>query len=186
MSAEVPGIIDFQLYLLNTMDAPRELLHGALTVLRVDAATVDGRAEHASQLLRPRPGLAQELRAVLATAGTPGSAASGADGSAGPAYYSFAAWPELRFQVEFDPSGFALARAGFVRARAGSAPAEVAPWKFLTADLETGFDEVEEVDVWGHYETYTATDAATGERCFLRFGWGLLQEVGPVQPDGRG
>lgn len=176
MPTDGPGIVDFQLYLLQTMDAPQDLLHGALDLLGADTAAMADRAARVSPLLRPRPGMAQELKAFLA-----GARASDVIGDADSARYSFPVWPELQFLVKYDPSGFALARAGFVRMRQDSgAPRSVpTPWEFVKTDLETGFDDITEVDAWGHYETCTATDVTTRKRCFLRFGWALLQESAP-------
>ncbi|MFD9124612.1 hypothetical protein [Kitasatospora sp. NPDC059571] len=189
ISANRLGITDVQLYLLSTMEAPGELRQAALRALGADEGTMGERAALVADLLRPQPGMADRLKAVLADARADAAAADEAvdptEGGAELVRYALPAWPGLLFEVAYDPSGFALSRAGFVRSgpagdrRAGVASAPT-PWSFLKSDLSAGFEQVEEIDVWGHYETWAATEARTGRRLYLRFGWALLQEIGPM------
>lgn len=88
--------------------------------------------------------------------------------------YRLPLWGEFDFRIELDNLPY-MKRVEFVGAAAMNE--KVAPWKFLEMHLAGRFGEIQEVDSWGTYNSYTARDVETGNHLFLRFSWGLLQEV---------
>ncbi|MGF1430634.1 hypothetical protein [Kitasatospora sp. LaBMicrA B282] len=176
------GVTDFQLHVLALMRAPDELAEPTLAILGADSVTMAERSDLIGRHFTIRPGVTEVLRAILSAAEIlEGAAAEARAGD--PVRYAFPAWPELEFEVSYAPSGMALHSAHFVRPRRPGPPqpVDVAPWSFLREDLPGAFEHIAEVDLWDTYASYTATDRSSHQRCFLRFAWGLLQEVSPMQ-----
>ncbi|MEU5808194.1 hypothetical protein [Streptomyces sp. NPDC047718] len=115
--------------------------------------------------------------------------------------YRLSLWPDYAFEFRHHPEQVVrkcLERAAFVRV-AGAAPAadrHPEPWRILRDEMLAGsgvdgpagggpWTGVVPIDVWTPYESYAATSPVDGRRYFLRFGWGLLQEIAPldVEPE---
>ena len=183
MPAHGLGVVEFQLYLLHTMDPPARLLSEALGRLGSADAEMRSAAERISPVLRPRLGsagaganMAEDLQAVLGEARV-----SRPDDIDDRRFYRLPLWEGLLFGVSFAGAGRLIESAEFVR-EPGTAeePWEPAVWEFLEADLLGPFCEARMVDTWGHYRTYLARRPEDPDEYFLRFAWGMLQEVGPA------
>ncbi|MEV4283402.1 hypothetical protein [Actinoplanes xinjiangensis] len=175
MSINGIGVTDFELYLLKTMSPVESLLAGALNDLNRTSDDMIACFEAISPLVRVRPGSAESLKLILSDA----FLGEGLHG-AGPGTFSYRLplWPELAFQVTPAGSGLYIGEAKFSRTEISKMKPEPTVWNFLESDVNEAFDQVREVDMWGHYASYLAQDRIAGERYFLRFAWGLLQEIG--------
>ncbi|GAA2723354.1 hypothetical protein [Actinocorallia aurantiaca] len=180
MSAHGLGVVEFQLYLLHTMDPPARLLTEALDRLGLTDADMRNAAERISPVLRPRLGpagagtnMAADLQAILGKALVPRL-----DDIDDRRFYRLPLWEGFVFGVSFAGAGRLIESAEFVR-EPGTAeePPEPAVWEFLEADLLGPFCEARMVDTWGHYRTYLTRRPEDPNEYFLRFAWGMLQEV---------
>ena len=168
------SVVDFQLYLLKTMMPPESLCTPALEKL---GRSVDDMLASSEAVSRATPltfGQAQRIKSILseALAGT----LSGADRETF-VYRLSLWWPQYTFLVSPDESGELLYKAEFGKGADYRPESQIAPWNFLEMDLADTFDEVRELDVWSAYSSYFARERSSGQRYFLRFGWGLLQEM---------
>lgn len=169
-----PGVLDFQLYLLKTMDPPDQLLAAALERLGSTRAEMKDRYEAVSPMMALMSGSSANLRSLLAAAVVDKTLEAGGE----KLIYSFGLWPRFNFGIRFVDQGEFVSRAAFERKPQGPAFARpIHVWNFLTNDLSNHFGNVKEIDAWGHYETFLADDLDDGRKYFLRFGWGLLQEM---------
>ncbi|MCD0450027.1 hypothetical protein LO762_12605 [Actinocorallia sp. API 0066] len=165
---------DFQLYLLKTMDPPTPLLDSSLGVLGSDRGGMKVSYGSVSELMKPISGSPHSLKAMLRDSlvsedGSGGNIVSG---------YRLSLWPEFVFWLAIDSSGLFIEKAGFGRASGGPRTGgPIEPWGFVIGDLDNEFSGVEFIDEWGHYSTCHAWHGESGKRLFLRFAWGLLQEV---------
>jgi hypothetical protein len=163
------GLMDFQLYLLKTMNPPSALLSGALDRLERSAEGMVSSYKAVSPLLMMREGQFQSLEEILEEARQEDLSENDHEH-----IYRIPLWPEFAFKVCADESGLLIYSAEFTRVGnvfAGDGP-EV--WKFLKCDLPVRFPNARAIDLWSPYESYAVGDR--GE-IFLRFGWGLLQEI---------
>ena len=170
------GVIDFQLYLLKTMDPAPSFLAGSLKALDRSIDDMLASFEAVSPLLKTKPGSATRLKLILDDAFLEDRRIESLSLASA---YRLSLWPMLDFLVSTDESGLFIGRAGFQRRIDSETSSSLAAWNFLEGDLADAFGDVSEIDAWGHYSTYIAQDSASGRKYFLRFGWGLLQEVVP-------
>jgi hypothetical protein len=166
------GINEFQLYLLKTMDPPSLLLSAGLR--RIDCTAAD--MERAYELVDPLTKLAggkqgKNFKMILRDALV----------SAEPDGLKMLYRLPLLFKVSLDDSGSFLMKAEFVRNSEAGSEIPLAPWAFLESDLHLKFNQVQLLDIWGHYATYSARAISGGGRYEFRFSWGLLQEVDLVE-----
>jgi hypothetical protein len=174
VSVDNLDFVDFQLYLLKTMDPGPSLLAGALE--SIDRTTDDMLAcyDKVSPLLKLSPGSAGRLKSILSDARLDDDL----NGKVHGAYaYRLPMWSEFIFLVTPDDSGMFIAHARFGRARRSATKTEPTAWNFLESELSDYFTQVRDIDIWGHYSTYSVVDEGSGRRYFLRFAWGLLQEI---------
>ncbi|MEV0106458.1 hypothetical protein AB0H42_08970 [Nocardia sp. NPDC050799] len=165
------GLVDFQLYLLKTMQPPRPVLDSALARLNSTTELMLTSAESISKSIMPgKGGTAHALKPILHDALI--------NETRGPEsetlLYRLPLWEEFAFRLELDNLPF-MKRVEFVSYTELDETA--APWKLLEINISEKFDEVREIDSWGTYNSYTVRDPETGNHLFLRFSWGLLQEV---------
>jgi len=180
LPSEGPGAVEFQLYLLRTMKAPEPLLTGALDRLGRTEPEMRSAADAVSRMLRPRldwarpADMAGDLDTVLSSVRVR-SGTSGAE-----PLYRLPLWEGHLFSVSFLNDRM-LQHAKFVRDpgrtrhRGG-----LRPWEFLEEDLPEDLGEIRSVDGWGHYATYLSRHLENGREYFLRFAWGMLQEIEDV------
>jgi hypothetical protein len=182
MSMNDLGVTDFQLHVLCVMRAPEELTERTLGILGADSVTMAERSDLVAKCFIIRPGAAAQVRGILAGATIVENGPDEA-GQSDVVRYLFPAWPEWEFKVTYDPSGMAVYSSEFVRPQGAelSTPVELVPWRFLKGDMPGPFEDIDEVDLWDVYESYTATDRSSRRRWFLRFAWGLLQEISPME-----
>ena len=131
-----------------------------------------------SQVMHHGPDYAANVRRLLGGAG--GVAREAGDSSA---QYQrvLPLWPSYTFNASFDPSGQWLLSAGFIRAQHDRGEFDPVPWRFLEDDLPHVFGQVQELDAWESYASYSAIDTRQGGRRFLRFSWRMLQEINELQ-----
>ncbi|MDX6741326.1 hypothetical protein [Actinocorallia sp. A-T 12471] len=175
------GVVEFQLYLLKTMMPPAAALVALLERFQKSEIDLNRASERVSKLLRPRfrepgpaPAMSEDVARMLEGAAVLSPAEYSGDGQ----WYRFPVWPEFVFHMTFEDSLGFLNVAEFrwwPSARDGNRNPEV--WHFLESDLKTHFDEIKEIDVWGHYRSYTGRSLTDGHEYFLRFGYALLQEI---------
>jgi hypothetical protein len=171
MTSGALGVTEFQLYLLKTMQPIRSLLDPALAALNCDKDKMLAGAEAVSRSIMPgKGGSAHTLKTILNDTLIEKSHGRESDTF----LYLLPLWKEFAFRLELDDLPF-MRRVEFIRYTASEE--EIAPWKFLELDVEERFDEVREIDSWGTYNSYTVRDPGSGDQLFLRFSWGLLQEV---------
>lgn len=174
MSLDGIGVDDFQLYLLKTMDPPAVLLAGALEKLDRTADEMHARYEAVSSSIRLRPGSVHRLKSILSDALLSEELEGVEDGTS---VYSLPLWPKLTFLVSPDESGLFVKWARFAGCDDYRSESGPTVWDFLESDLINTFAQVRDIDAWGHYSTYTARDQDSDQWYFLRFAWGLLQEI---------
>jgi hypothetical protein len=181
MSPDGLGVDDFQLYVLKVMDPPARLLHAALDQLGrtpedmiAGYEAVSGTVMGAFRCARSAapPGLRELFTSILSEAFL--EEASEADH--GVLNHHLPVWPDFVFQMSFNDAGSVLQDAHFSRTRS-QPPEEVNEWRFLESELATTFVNIREVDLWGSYASYLAVHRRLNKRFFLRFSWGLLQEI---------
>jgi hypothetical protein len=171
MTSDKLALIDFQLYLLKTMQPPRPILDSALLRLNSTTEHMLASADSISKSIMPgKGGSAHAIKPILHDALI--KATRGPESET--LLYRLPLWEEFAFRLELDDLPF-MKRVEFVEHT--GADEELAPWKFLEIHLSEKFDQVREVDSWGTYNSYTVRDHETGSHLFLRFSWGLLQEV---------
>lgn len=171
MTSNNLGVTEFQLYLLKTMQPIQSLLDPALSALNCGKDQMLADAEAVSKSIMPgKGGSAHALKTILNDALIEHSRGTGSDIF----LYHLPLWKEFAFRLELDDLPF-MKRVEFVRYT--DFKEEIAPWRLLELDVKERFDEVREVDSWGTYNSYTARDPRVGDQIFLRFSWGLLQEV---------
>ncbi|MGA6205484.1 hypothetical protein ACPESR_12075 [Nocardia testacea] len=174
MNSDKLAVNDFQLYLLKTMQPPRPILDSALSRLNSTTEHMLASADSISKSIMPgKGGSAHALRPILHEALI--NEARGPESEI--LLYRLPLWEEFAFRLELDNLPF-MKRVEFVDLT--GAEEGIAPWKFLEIHTSERFDEVREIDSWGTYNSYTVRDRQTGRRVFLRFSWGLLQEVDTV------
>ncbi|MGW7405075.1 hypothetical protein ACWGI9_15305 [Streptomyces sp. NPDC054833] len=175
MALDGVGVIDFQLYLLKVMDPPAALLESSLKKLNRTEVEMDDRQEAVSQLIRLGAGSARKLVVILE------QALVDASGASEQRYvYRLPLWPDFKFLVSLDGSGRFIESMEFESDGDCGEGAKIVPWGFLETWLGVNFDQVRMIDGWGHYRTYMA-QSSDNEEVFLRFAWGLLQEVSTVR-----
>ncbi|WP_280422700.1 hypothetical protein [Nocardia carnea] len=179
MTSNKLGLVDFQLYLLKTMQPPRTVLDPALTRLNSTTEHMLASAESISKSIMPgKGGSAHALKSILHNALI--------NETRGPEsetlLYRLPLWEEFAFRLELDNLPF-MKRVEFVDYIEFNQKA--APWRLLEIHISERFDEVREIDSWGTYNSYTVRDPETGNHLFLRFSWGLLQEVDTVADQSR-
>ncbi|WP_306365565.1 hypothetical protein [Nocardia sp. CC227C] len=164
---------DIQLYLLKTMKPPEALLAAALD--RIDCSLLDmqQRSLAVAQALKPGSGSVQEVRHALDSVLSP----EPNDVQFAYSTYRLPLWPEFDFILTFNEPMPLIKRAEFLRRSGNETGRYLTPWKFVEGDMHAVLKNVRDIDAWGHYRSYIAYDARDGGRYFLRFGWGLLQEV---------
>lgn len=168
------GVDDFQLYLLKTMDPPDQLLAAALDRLRYSRGEMRERYEKISRMTKLISGCVGELKDVLADA----LVDKAPEGQGEKRRYSLPLWPKYYFGIIFSNQDEFIKQAAFERRLPALDLVDpVGVWDFLVTDLADMFGNIEEIDVWGHYETFLADNLRDGRKYFLRFGWGLLQEI---------
>jgi hypothetical protein len=174
MSLDDLGVVDFQLYLLETMMLPESRLTPALEELGFSVDDMLASYEAVSRLTKLRPGQARRFKSIIneVLLGTLNVADRETSVYKLPLW-----WPKFTFLVSIDDSGEFLYRAEFGKGPDYRPEGQVAPWEFLEMDLVDKFDEVRDIDLWSSYASYFARDRSLGQRYFLRFGWGLLQEM---------
>ncbi|MFE7530570.1 hypothetical protein ACFU7Y_33370 [Kitasatospora sp. NPDC057542] len=171
------GVPEFQRYLLKVMEPPAALLEDAVGRIEPGGDMTRDVTDQISEMLRLGLGRAAEVREILADVRL-SRASLAATGDSIVERYCLPIWPDLEFEIEFDSSGRHLARAEFFRAPDSPLPSGLPrPWNFVKSELFGGYDDVREIDGWGHYETYSALIRGSGKRYFFRFAWGLLQEI---------
>jgi hypothetical protein len=166
--------MEFQLYLLKTMDPPSALLSGALDRLERSEADMTSSFEVVSPLIRlMNPEQFRNLDGILEGVREESRSQDGREH-----IYRIPPWSEFAFKVCTDEPARFIERIGFVR-EGGAFREEDCPkvWKFLTCDLPGRFPNAREIDGWGHYESFIVEDSTEGRKTFLRFAWGLLQEI---------
>ncbi|MFI7002333.1 hypothetical protein [Nocardia sp. NPDC050175] len=174
MSSDGLGIVDFQLYLLKTMDPPEALLTAALAELGCSIDDMEVSLENiqsATQLWRG--GSAGEIVTMLSDVCVSAPTGAGHQTYA----YNFPLWPEFDVVLTFDPLVRVLSNAQFVRFTGHYSESGVRAWNFTERDLVENFDQITRTEVWGSYATYNARDTDRDQWCRLRFGWGLLQDI---------
>ncbi|MBC2907014.1 hypothetical protein [Streptomyces cupreus] len=171
MTLEGVGVIDFQLYLLKVMDPPASLLDSSLKKLNRTAAHMKDRHGVVSQLIRLGSGNARNLEIILKEAQVDSRGERGQWN-----VYQLPLWPDFKFSILLDQTGRFVEKMEFEQCNDSEGVNQIAPWRFLEADLAANFDQVRTIDGWGHYHTYNA-QGFDREKYFLRFAWGLLQEI---------
>ncbi|MFI5776816.1 hypothetical protein [Nocardia sp. NPDC051570] len=174
MSSNGLGVVDFQLYLLKTMQPPGALLAAALEELGCTSSDMAVGYEGVSRETKlTEGGSADRLTTILDEAFVDQPSGMGRETFA----YHLPLWPKFTFLLSFDSTRKFIYKGEFVRRPGCRAGEGVTSWDFLQIELTDSFDQICEIDTWGTYDSYTARDSNLGERCFLRFAWGLLQEI---------
>src|SRR6266568_9388878 len=169
MSSDNLNLIDFQLYLLKTMLPPERLLAAALSDLGYSVDAMHSRYEEVSRSISIARGSQENIKSMLEEV---------LIWHAEKSYvYRIPLWPKFNFILSYDATGKFIAKAEFVRDIDYPKSSEVSPWSFLEHEIDEVFSDVREVETWGHYRTYLAQEISSGKKYFLRFAWGLLQEV---------
>jgi hypothetical protein len=165
---------DYQLYLLKTMNPPGSLLEEALEALDSTRDEMLAAYEAVSPMVRLRPGSPERIKSILADS-ILDEKPDGADRQT--SVYGLSLWPRFVFCVKPEETGLFIERAWFARFHDVRSENFPALWNFLESDLIDAFDDVHDIDGWGHYSSYTAQNKVDGQQYFLRFAWGLLQEM---------
>lgn len=169
---------DFELYILRSMKPLEENLKSALQTLGVDKHEMEVRAEGIRQILRFWGASPAELKEILSPIFYADIDLVGSDLK----LYRMSAWPDLKFKIEYHEKGpvhWEGNFCGWIYGCTGK-PKTPEPWGFLEDEMMGMFKGIEEVDIWGHYRSYTAYRENDEIHYFLRFGYGLLQEIGVV------
>lgn len=167
------SITDYQLYLLNSMQPPEDLLTQCLAKLGCTAEEMPVRAKKVSRAVPIVPGYAKNIRSMLSQARL--SADEIPKGTM--TLYRLPLWPSLNFAVLINEEHDAFIRADFIRPSDSSETPVFQPWRFLEGDINSYFGRVKMLADFGHYVTYGVDDETLQEPLHLRFGWGLLQEI---------
>ncbi|MFE4977974.1 hypothetical protein ACFRAR_38525 [Kitasatospora sp. NPDC056651] len=171
------GVPEFQRYLLKVMEPPTALLEAAVGRIESNGGMTRDVTEQISEMLRLGLGRAAEVRELVAGVRLPCSGRA-VIGDSVAERYSLPLWPDFEFEMNFDSSGRHLVRAEFFRSSGPPLPLGIpSPWNFVKSELFEDYDDVRDIDGWGHYETYSALSTESGGRYFFRFSWGLLQEI---------
>ncbi|TVT55836.1 hypothetical protein FNH05_08950 [Amycolatopsis rhizosphaerae] len=179
MSIDDIDAVDFELYLLDSMKPPVDLLSQTLKRLGQTKGEMEERCGKVSQIMRQFANAADSFRSILRE----NLLAEWSRIQQGIYLYHLPLWWEFAFELSLDSSGRYIENMRFQKHPArGLAGESVAPWKFLEVDLAASFDQIREGDSWGHYKSYLARDRKSDKWHFLRFGWGLLQEVKELTP----
>ncbi|WP_405166534.1 hypothetical protein OG203_16435 [Nocardia sp. NBC_01499] len=166
--------MDFQLYLLKTMDPPESLLTTALAELGCSIDDMDASLENIQRSTQlSLGGSAEKIRTMLSEVCVSSPARPDHQAYA----YNFPLWPEFDVVLTFDPSGKVLSNAEFVRFTGHYTESGITPWNFTERDLVGNFDQITRTETWGSYATYNARDTDRDQWYRLRFGWGLLQDI---------
>lgn len=181
MSPDAPGIVEFQLYLLRTMKPPEHLLAHALDRLGRTEEEMQNAADVISRALRPQLGPAEPVTTIADFLHTTLSGARLPRPGGDREFYRIPLWKEFIFEASFEYSGRIIKQAKFTRNPLHKPPGgEAEAWDFPEEDLPRRFTEIQEIDEWGHYRTYLARTPESGDVFFLRFAWGVLQQIEPV------
>lgn len=167
------GVLEFQLYVLESMRPPESFLAPALAALGRTGPEMLDASEAVGAAIRPMTGSPRRITEILSGARWDMPSLEGPHISV----YALPLWPDFYFHVELMAEADWIWCAEFRRHGARKPADRVAPWEFVRSDLADAFDAVEEVDLWSPYGSYSAHDRESGRRYFLRFGWGLLQEM---------
>ncbi|WP_194838785.1 hypothetical protein [Nocardia sp. XZ_19_369] len=174
MSSDGFGVKDFQLYLLKTMDPPESLLTTALAEMGCSIDDMDASLENIQKATwLSLGGSAEKIVTMLSEVCVSAPARSDHKVYA----YNLPLWPEFDFVATFDLSGKVLSHSEFVRFAGRGPETGATPWDFTERDLVGNFDQITRTEDWGSYTTYHARDTASDQWYWLRFGWGLLQDI---------
>ncbi|GAA0964257.1 hypothetical protein [Actinocorallia libanotica] len=173
--------MEFQLYLLRTMKPPKHLLAHALDLLGRTEEEMRKAADAVSRALRPQLGTAEPVTTVADFLHTTLSGGRLPRPDDDRNFYRIPLWEEFIFEASFGCSGRFIEQAKFTGDPSRRLPdGEPEAWNFLEDDLSQRFTEIQEIDEWGHYRTYLARAPESGDMFFLRFAWGVLQQIEPV------
>lgn len=168
----------YQLYLLETMMPGETLLRQGLATMRCTEKEMNLRSGEIDRVLQgPFSERGSKTLAILQDAWT--GQYRTPEGTA--CCYRLPLWPDYVYTVlTNDEYGF-LVSAEFTRAASSPNSPMLEPWRFTRAELPKYFDRVKAVDLWGHYASYGASGPDYPKPLYLRFGYGLLQEVSPLE-----
>lgn len=177
------GVVDYELYLLRTMQAPEGHLARGLRELGHTAESMNLIADKVSsavkllRTVRPLKGSAANLKGILRDAWV----ADIPEGEGMKSIYRLPLWPEFIFTVLVDVPNEIVNWARFTRDPENPGEPVLEPWRFLEDDIPATFLSADILDPWGHYVTYSAVMEGVERPYYLQFGWGLLQEVGWIE-----
>lgn len=173
MSVNRLGALDFQLHLLNTMDAPESLRAAALEGLGCSKEDMLARSADVHRALWIREGgSASDILSILDRARVRSPCGEGSFAFALPV------WEDFLYVVSFDPTGDIFDRSEFVRRGDRVSDPAVTPWEIVEGELSRTFGGIEEFESWGpSYKVVTARHSVSGVLVRLRFAYGLLQAV---------
>ncbi|MFD8141745.1 hypothetical protein [Streptomyces sp. NPDC059708] len=163
---------EYQLYLLETMDPPPEVLNRILGEIGCSQERMEQESERVRSAIRMPAGAAGRTRDILKDVRTHQEQ----DGLV--ERYSFPLWPDYEFEVEYHWAWEFFMRHAFVRAPESASPTgQPTPWTWLKDEALAQYEDVKELTLWLPYETYDVLNPKDGKRYFLRFGWHVLQEI---------
>ncbi|MEV6398102.1 hypothetical protein AB0M39_25575 [Streptomyces sp. NPDC051907] len=174
------GAAAYQLHLLSTMNPLPHLLERSLNAVGVSRPEMARQADRVGEAtLILTADLVSNTREILSDALCGESVELGQTSTD---RYRFPLWPEFEFEIEFQiVNGYHFTHGEFVRTLGtGPSDREPVPWGWLKGETLRRYEDVREIDLWSPYETYDALNPQDGKRCFLRFGWGVLQEIEPL------